>query len=228
MAYCGQHSLVKHAPGFKEAITLRCRSWTCPDCQPKRRARLIAQAIGGEPNTFITLTLPSHRAADAEDAVKELSRAWRIIRKRDGRRRKAKPIPFLAVVELTKAGTPHLHIIARCKWMDQAWLSNCMAEIAQAPIVKIQRIDNKGRVAGYCAKYCGKDCAKIGTNKRYWQSRDFNLKPKPEDDHMEEGAFWGAPWEMKLRRVAQEYEARGWEVHWVSLDRIYCVPPDDG
>lgn len=225
--YCGQQTLVKHGAGYKEAIRLRCRSWTCPDCAPRRRARLIAQAIGGKANTFLTLTLPAHRAVDKEEAVKELSRAWRIIRKREARKRKGKPIPFLAVVELTKAGTPHLHILARSKWIDHKWLSDACAELLDAPIVDIRRIKNRSGSVAYCAKYCGKDCAKIGTNKRYWQSRDFPLKPKPEKDELEEGEFWGDPMDFGLKRLASWYQDNGFQVEWASIDRFIAFPPDD-
>lgn len=192
-----------------------------------RRSQLIANALGGEPNTFITLTLPSSRAADAEQAVKDLARAWRLIRKRDARRRKAAPIPFLAVVERTAAGTPHLHIIARCKWIDQKWLSNVMDELVNAPIVDVRRIDNRGRVSGYVAKYCGKDSAKIGTNKRYWQSRDYNLKPKPADFTLMEGEFYGQPINRLLPLMVQWYVQQGFDAYWKSEQRCWLEYFDD-
>lgn len=224
--YCGSQTLVKHAPDYRQAISLRCRSWGCAECEPQRRRQLIAQAIGGDPNTFITLTLPADRARDAEHAVKDLSRAWRVIRKRDARRRKGKPVPFIAVVEKTKAGTPHLHILCRARWIDQKWLSDCMAELLDAPIVHVKRIDNRGRVVGYCAKYCGKDSAKVGTNKRYWQSRDYSKQPKRVKTPLGPDEFYGQPWDYGIKRTVNHFVEMGWIPTWLSTTKCDLHPPD--
>lgn len=221
---CGNECIVKHSVGFREIFRLRCKSWNCAYCAPRRRKRLIAGAINGKPNTFITLTLPADRRLDPAQAVKDLSRAWRLIRKRDARRRNGKPVPFLAVVELTKVGTPHLHIICRAKWIDQKWLSNCMAEIADAPIVHIARIDNMGRVAMYCGKYISKDTAKVGTNKRYWQSQDYALEDLYEKPPLQEGEFWGNPIMMGIKRFVAIMEDRGWVPRWINDDNCIMEP----
>lgn len=224
---CGLSTIVKHGPGYREVYRLRCKSWNCEYCRPKRRHKLIREAMDGEPNTIITLTLRAEWAEKPEEAVKVLSRAWSIIRKRDARRRKAKPIPFLTVVEKTKNGTPHLHIICRCKWMDQKWLSMCMDEIADAPIVDIRRIDNPGRVAGYCAKYISKDCAKVGSNKRYWQSQDYRLCEKWVKPGLREGEHWGEPISQAINQVLKIWEGRNVTMEWKGNDCCLVVWPPD-
>ncbi len=82
MTYCGERTLVKSHATVSEATTLRCRSWTCPDCQPRRKAQLIAQAHRGQANTFITLTVRRSKYATPSLAAKALANAWRIIVKR--------------------------------------------------------------------------------------------------------------------------------------------------
>lgn len=85
MTYCGERTLVKTIPNHQEATTLKCRAWTCPDCEPMRKAQLIAQAHRGKPNTFITLTVKRGNYADPTMAAKALAAAWRIIVKRANR-----------------------------------------------------------------------------------------------------------------------------------------------
>lgn len=223
---CGRETIVKYSQGYREAFRLRCRAWTCAYCAPRRRGKLIRQGIDGNPNTIITLTLHSDWAANPEQGVKVLSRAWSLIRKRDARKRKGKPIPFLAVVELTKGGTPHLHIICRSKWMDQKWLSNCMAEIADAPIVHIKRIDHPGRVSGYCAKYISKDTARVGTNKRYWQSADYPTTPKQPKTPLLEGQHWGEVMSIGLTALCAMFKDNGAHVEMVNENyAIMTYPP---
>lgn len=82
MTYCGERTLVKHNAERAEATTLKCRSWTCPDCQPMRKSQLIAQAHRGKADTFITLTVRRSQYANPAVAAQALAHAWRIIVKR--------------------------------------------------------------------------------------------------------------------------------------------------
>lgn len=85
-----------------------------------------------------------------------------------------------AVFELTKIGTPHLHVAARIQWIDQAWLSLQWQHYLNSPIVDVRRIDQKRRAAGYVSKYIGKEPTRIGQCKRYWFSRNYFIEPKRE------------------------------------------------
>lgn len=227
MAYCGEASAVKHCDCHKEVVKLVCRAWTCDDCRPTRRKQLMATMINGKPRLFITLTLPAEHATNPEAAVKTLSRAWRLIRKRDARRRNGKLVPFIAVVEKTEAGTPHLHILVRARWMSQEWLSDCMEEIADAPIVWVNRVWDAGRRAGYCAKYSTKATAKIGNAKRYWQSPDYNLSEKPESHGLEAGEFWEVKHSTHVFHVLRNYSETGWTIHVQGPREWIITPPPD-
>lgn len=176
--YCGSQIIVKRRDNAAWINRLRCRSWKCQHCRPKRSRLLIADARAGHPDTFITLTLQADDPASRPDQVKALSRAWRCVRLAAMRKYNLKALPFLAVVEKTKRGTPHLHIVARVPWIDQKWLSQQMQRLVAAPIVDIRRIDRHRSVAAYIAKYIGKDPTQFPGSKRYWQSRDFRVEPK--------------------------------------------------
>ncbi len=223
--YCGQNTLVKRSEGDLHAKVLRCRSWNCLDCAPGRRRRLIAEACGGKPNKFITLTLRATDPRTQEERVKALSRAWRVMRARICRRLKIKTIPFLAVVERTKAGTPHLHILARAKFIDHAYLSNMAKELLDAPIVDIRHIDAHRGIATYVAKYVGKDPVKIGTCKRYWQAPGYDLRAK-EAARRDAVAFsWLDTVKQPIASLRRSYERLGFTTTARSTDYLIFHPP---
>jgi len=82
MTYCGERTIVKSRGDHIAATTLRCRSWTCPECFDGRKRQLIAQAHRGRPNTFLTLTVKRSSYDNPSMAAQALARAWRIIAKR--------------------------------------------------------------------------------------------------------------------------------------------------
>ena len=145
MPYCGDSTIVKRSPGQREARPLLCRSWSCSDCAPRRRRRLIAEAHGGNPTAFLTLTSRRQPGQTPADAAQALSHAWRKLRLRAMRHYKLDKLPFIAVFEKTILGWPHLHILLRATWLDQRWLSAQMDELLQSPVVWIRRIKSKER-----------------------------------------------------------------------------------
>lgn len=218
--YCGQGTLVKHHPGGRTASVLRCRSWRCEECQPTRRKGLIAEAASGQPRTFLTLTLRADDPRSPSDRVKALSRAWRIIRQRLTRLTGNKPIEFLAVVEKTRRGTPHLHILARSPFISQRWLSAACAELLDAPIVDIRRIDKHRAIAGYVAKYVGKDPTKVGSAKRYWKSKNFDLRPA---DQRKPQRLPGETFEvvdLGFASIVAAWKLAGWTLEWLTPSRV--------
>lgn len=218
MAYCREQSAVKREQHGFTAVSLPCKSWGCPDCQDNRKRQLTAQAMGGAPYTFLTLTSRRKPGKSANAAALELSRAWRLIRLRLMRKYRWKALPFLAVVEATKLGWPHLHILLRVKYIPWQVLSAWMAELHDSPVVDIKHIDNQGRVAGYVAKYCSKCVHKFGTAKRYWQSRDYDIRDKrPPKPKFAPG--WG--WELDTVTL------QAWITGQIQLDRqIVMKGPD--
>lgn len=78
--YCTQATLVKHGDNYNAARILYCRSWQCEICRPRRQRELIAQAIKGKAERFITLTSSEATAENPIERCKVLIRAWRQIR----------------------------------------------------------------------------------------------------------------------------------------------------
>ena len=225
--FCAEWSLVKHE-GCKRTITpLYCNSWKCDICQPRRRARLFRQATAGKPDTFITLTCNPAMHDSPEQAAKALSNAVRVIFRRAKARYGYKSIPYLCVFEATIKGWPHLHILARCKWIDQAWLSDQMAELNGAPIVDISRVRTQKNIASYVAKYVGKDPHHFGTTKRYWCTQDWGPPTIPEDrvPDLEEPYFEISKWNWI--NLAGEAEDNGRHVTWGRNVASYDVEPPE-
>lgn len=211
--YCSQASLVKTAENYSAAKVLKCRSWQCDICRPDRARQLIAQAIKGKANKFITLTVSDATAPEPVERCQKLVACWRrlraeiaanlslrpdlrwldpasiagravapLLRKamRDKTTMRRHSVEFLAVVEAQKNGNPHLHIMARCPYVPQSWLSARTAALIAAPVVDIRDVKETRKLANYVAKYCGKDPQRFGTCKRYWSSTRWQLSPKAE------------------------------------------------
>lgn len=228
MPYCSSETLVKRDGELREGRVLKCRCWTCPTCQPDRVKRLIAEAIGGHPTTFITLTLRADDNRDRSAQAQALSYAWRIIRLRAMRRSRTTKLPFIAVLEATKAGTPHLHILARVRWLDQRWLSLQAAELLNAPIVDVRRIDAHRSIAGYVAKYVGKAPKQFGTSKRYWKSRDYELRAEWRDRSQHRPRSDFARVDRPLYTLAHMWQSWGLDLTWLTPTHVRAEPPTHG
>lgn len=171
--FCQEWSLVKHRGPEITVIPLRCKCWTCEDCRPLRKARLIAEAQAGRPTIFITLTSRRREDRSPSWAAQELVKAWRKIRRQYVKDHGLGTLAFLAVFEATKKGWPHLHIVARSKWVDQDWLSKRMADLHDSPIVWVKAITDTKKIAHYVSKYLGKNPHRFEGVKRYWRSLDY-------------------------------------------------------
>lgn len=210
MAYCNEHLAVKQEGDKSTFVSLPCRAWTCPDCAPKRKKQLTAQAIAGRPDMFLTFTVKRSLHPSDRQAAKALSYAFRLLRLRIMRKFK-RPFPFLAVVERHPGSKwPHIHVLARSKYISQKWLSAQMMELLKSPVVHVTRIDNPGRAAVYCSKYCSKCSEKIGTTKRYWQSKDYDLRDDEEKAKYKKGNSGFTYTNMKIGTILEMVEYGLW------------------
>lgn len=76
-------------------------------------------------------------------------------------RRRHTLIDYIRVIELTKSGFEHVHMIYRGKYIPQTVLSDMWQEIHQAPIVDIRSVRSSRHhlrgAAGELAKYMAKE-----------------------------------------------------------------------
>jgi hypothetical protein len=170
---CSEFQLVKSGDGWEDIKPLPCERWSCNYCAPFRRLRLIAQAASGEPNKILTLTVNAAVGNNPTERRAMLHDAWKRLVKRILRRYKWKRLPYMAFIEKTQKGEPHLHILLRCDFIPQRWISAQMKDMIGSPIVWIEQVKGTGKAIAYVTKYVGKAPAQFGTAKRYWMSRDW-------------------------------------------------------
>jgi len=226
MSLCGQWTLVKDQGVERRAKPLPCRSWHCPDCAPRRKAQLQALAASGDPNRFITLTINPTVGSSQEERLKILSHAWKTIVKRLRYHHPQEPIQYLALVEATKNGEPHLHILYRGPYVKQSLLSEAMEEIAASPIVDIRRIRGLREVIRYVAKYVTKAPAQFGTSKRYWHSAAYELD---KDAYLQARFRPSEPWRIvreDIRYVITQWFADGYMTVQSGNGAVRGVPID--
>lgn len=168
--YCKSRTIAIETKGFLQAFPMRCKAWTCPSCAPKRRKMLIAEAIQGQPTRFVTLTCNPHWYDNPAARGAALAESWRAFVRAYRKDYPSRKLEYLAVLELTKNGEPHLHIIVRGPYISQKRLSTFMAAKMGAPIVDIRLVRGQADVAKYISKYISKRPIRLGTLKRYWRS----------------------------------------------------------
>lgn len=182
-----------------------------------RTKRLVEEAKRGKPDTFITLTSRRRPGLTPGQAARALVSAFRVIRRQYIRQHGKGSFPFLVVFESTKEGWPHLHIVARCKWLSQKWLSKRMGELTGSPIVDVRRVRHIRKVAAYISKYISKNPHRFDGVKRYWRSLDYLLPPaEDDDDPWLEVPGWHIVqrfWEF----VAEDLEDAGWRVNQAPI-----------
>jgi len=210
--YCGKASLVNPGKSAFRAVTLWCRSWSCPECSVVRARQLVELAQSGKPTKFLTLTVNPATGFSPEDRARALVDAWRDLVRRICKRQGISRFDYLCVFEATKEGEPHLHILARMPYVDQAWLSAQMGDLIEAPVMDIRAVKSQRHVAYYLAKYIGKDPHHFGTLKRYWTTRSWRVEfPVVEP----ENPIWTGLWyvcKWPLAVLAAGWKAKGWDV----------------
>jgi len=213
MVYCAEWALVKHQSQHVTVLPLMCKCWTCDECRPGRTRRLVEEAKAGAPTIFITLTSRRRAHLTPSEAAVELVWAWRIIRRQYVREHGKGSLPFFAVFEATKRGWPHIHIVARCKWLSQKWLRKRMTELIDSPVQDVRQVYGLNKVAWYVSKYISKNPHRFEGVKRYWRSLDY-LTPPADTDQDEEAEI---PYWHVIKRywqfVASDLSEQGWIVN---------------
>ncbi len=171
--YCGAWSAVREEDGVFTAVPLRCRSWSCPQCAPRLKKRLVNALQGVEAHRFITLTCNPQHYPDPETAFRGLSIALGHLIKRIRRLHPKAEFEYFVVWEVTRKGWPHLHMAARGAPLPQRWLSRQWEELTGAAIVHIKRVEQPEQLASYLAKELAKAPTAPSGMKRFRTSRNF-------------------------------------------------------
>jgi len=213
---CAGWSLVNDSNDERKLVIMYCKRWDCPTCQPLRRKILIARVFSGQPERWMTLTIDRKRPGTPLDHFVELRKAFNDLQKRIRRKYPAKRFEYVAVVEATKLGEPHLHIAFRGPWIDQAWLSAQMDDLIGSPICDIRWLHGKKHTLNYICKYIGKKPHQFGAHKRYWFSRAY--EPEWIDDRDKVTGYINA-WRVVRSHpstIMKLWSAEGFVLHLVK------------
>ena len=179
-----QHTVTFHDvnTGLFHLFRVACKRWTCDYCGSCKRAKLQAEIKAARPNRFLTLTTcgganetPRQIFDWTRRQLSELTKQYR----REGR-----PIEYLRVLEATKLGFPHYHLLVRSEYLEQKELSHRWAHLTRAFIVDIRSLTRDENAARYVMKYLTKQGSVPFTNRRLSWTRNFFPKtpPKPKSE----------------------------------------------
>lgn len=165
-----------------------CNSWRCLGCRERNRNRFKAMVAFGcsslGRSCFITITYKAGvaRLEDAGCVAKDWKALWRLLKKSALDLAKS---PWLRVMELTKEGTPHFHVLmglsgdreVRCwgasfdvkRYVARLASCDCVAhvvgrawaqvQLGESYIVHATPVKSSWGAGGYLAKYMEKDFA---------------------------------------------------------------------
>jgi len=186
-----------------------CNKWACADCAFYKVRRIVGLIVAGKPTSFLTFTWDTKRSESIEQARRVMGEQWKLLVARIRRRYPEQEFHYFVCVERTKRGWPHFHVLARCGWIDQVWLSEQVDALWGAPICEIEKIKTTFGVAFYVAKYLTKKLERIGTGKRYWFSQGYHPEPDPEPAQARPSRTWFLDPETPLMLLAR-YAAKGY------------------
>jgi len=184
----------------------------------------MAMAASGLPNRFLTLTVNPTVGTSQEERLQLLSHAWRVLVQRLRRKYGQDSIHYFAVVEETKRGEPHLHILLRSPYIPHSFISHAMRDLINAPIVDIRAIKNARDVVTYVAKYITKAPKQFGHAKRYWSSRGYEIRDR-EGAHVPDKS--GPRWlidRRPLHDILREWMNEGYACRQDGSDVIIGLP----
>ncbi len=181
--FCGRYSVKGLDPktGRVNFRRINCKSWSCSYCGPRkaRTARAAIRRKAEEMNLkyFLTLTLDPKKLEHKKLAVPHLRLCFNKFREYLRRKYGFVP-PYICVLEFTKAGIPHLHILLD-RFIPQAWISQTWADLGGGRIVYIKQV-TIANVARYLSKYLTKELILSAPkgSRRITTARSIKLFPK--------------------------------------------------
>jgi hypothetical protein len=181
--FCGRLSITGVDPttGRTKFRRLNCNSWACSYCGP-RKARTARAAIRGVAESlglryFLTLTLDPKKVPNKKFAVPYLRVCFNKFRLYLKRKYGTAP-SYICVLEFTKAGIPHLHILFD-RYIPQRWISNTWGTLGGGRMVFIKQV-TVANVTRYLSKYLTKELLLSAPKgvRRITTARSIKLFPK--------------------------------------------------
>ncbi len=152
-------------------IQIRCKRWGCRHCGQRKTTHLGWRCEDAMPNRLITLTVNNTLWETPRDAYERTK--GKVTQLATRLRRVYGEFEYLRVLEVTKLGWPHYHLIVRSGYIPQKVLSSVWSDLTGAFIVDVRKIKKRQDVYFYVVKYLSKQRYIPWTNRRVSWSRDF-------------------------------------------------------
>lgn len=151
-----------------------CNNWSCPVCG-RRKVQHYAQKVAkAEPNRLITLTVNPSRHSSPREAFDSTRR--KVTELATKLRRRYDEFEFFRVLEVTKKGWPHYHLITRSPYIPQPEISDLWNGLTGAPIVDVRQMKKTVQAYWYVVKYLAKQKYIPWTDRRAAWTRKFFKK----------------------------------------------------
>lgn len=160
-AFCGKGVVLHVDPSLSMVvqIVVRCHRYDCRTCGPARTREAQAIARSGRPERLLTLTLRRNAHAPIDRQIQLIYTSFRELVRRI--RKHFPAFHYFKCLELTKAGTPHLHVLCRGDYIPVRWIRHQWQQITGAFIVYIQRIDRTSGAVHEVTKYLLKTAGQL-------------------------------------------------------------------
>jgi hypothetical protein len=165
--------------GRSVVISVGCRRWACSFCGRRKVAALAKRVEAAKPSRLVTLTVdpsrwdsPRHAYDGTRRALSPFTRAMR----RTGE------FEYLRVLEMTKKGWPHYHLLVRSGYRHYGDIQKVWAELTGARIVDVRKVKQEDQVYWYLVKYLAKQHYCEFTDRRLsWTGKFFPPKKTYKD-----------------------------------------------
>ncbi len=184
---------------------IKCKRWGCSHCGPRKVQSMALRVKEAKPQRLITLTVDpklyeTPRIAYDKTRRKVTELAARL-------RRKYESFEYIRILEVTRAGWPHYHLVARSPYIPHQILKNIWAEITGAIIVDVRALKKTDHVYFYVLKYLAKQTYIPWTTRRISWSRHFFPK------HSEPK---GMPLKLSDRELCREHPSEIISLKWTN------------
>lgn len=200
-------------------VQIKCKRWGCRHCGERKVKQMAVRCKAAKPTKFITLTVWTEAYRSPQEAYEDTRRKVSNLVVKI--RRKWGEFEYLKVLESTKRGWPHYHLVARCGYIPQPWLSKEWEKLAGSKIVDIKRVDKVKDVYFYIVKYLSKQYKTPWTNRRISWSKNFfpeDTKPVGTDLGFTHVTYYDEPPWMVLHELKNETPIARWNEDVVCID----------
>jgi len=193
-----------------------CKSWSCPTCARRNRAKWVATAINGvavlsdrsAKIDFVTVT--SHERLGPAETLRVLPHGWDMLRKR--LRRAAATVEYMLIPEAHKDGRVHLHGLVSARLPKRWWKDNAR-EVGMGYQSDVKEVVSVGGVAGYVSKYIGKQMEFTFFGNGFHRVRCSQGFPRLPDHELPAGwTFSVLPRDVSLAQDMVFWQGRGYQV----------------